>query len=115
MPELDVTVPAAFRVKAAPAPHVSVRAGTQVILVPTPGPPGPQGAAGTGAYFMEIPIGTINGSNKTYTTSQPFVAGSTSVFLNGLLEHYYTETATGVIFDDAPLTGDTIKIGYTIA
>lgn len=34
---------------------------------------------------FEVPSGAIDGSNTTYVTSVPFKAGTTAVFINGLL------------------------------
>lgn len=65
----------------------------------------------------EVPAGTINGTNKVFTTARPYVGGSTEVFVNGLRQSsvHYTETSpsTGVItFDEAPLTGDLVDMNY---
>ena len=34
---------------------------------------------------FEVPVGAVDGANTVYTTSVPYQAGSTAVFLNGLL------------------------------
>jgi hypothetical protein len=52
--------------------------------------------------------GEVDGTNKTFTTSAPYVAGSISIFVNGLKQRGVTETSnTTVTLPDAPLnTGD---------
>lgn len=47
--------------------------------------------------------GLINGINRVFTTSIPFVAGSISVLLNGVKEKYFVETNdTTITMDSAP-------------
>lgn len=114
MPELDVT-PATYRVRANAAARVGVAAstGAQVILVPVPGGQGPPGEGVQ--VFGETPTGLIDGVNTAFTVSQPYLAASTAVYLNGLRETQYTETTTTVItFDDPPISGDNIRIDYIL-
>jgi hypothetical protein len=35
---------------------------------------------------FEVPAGAVDGANTVYTVSQPYMPGSTAVFLNGLLQ-----------------------------
>lgn len=68
----------------------------------------------------EIPSGTVNGSNKIFTTSQIFVFKSTRLFMNGsrqVLGIDYTEdsvTFQKVNFTTAPPSGAHIIIDYEI-
>lgn len=66
----------------------------------------------------ETPSGTVNGSNTSFTTSQPYIANSLEVFINGVSQKrstHFTETtpASGIFtMSDAPLTGDDIMVKY---
>jgi hypothetical protein len=70
-------------------------------------------AIGGGVFKEESLHGTIDGSNKTYTTTQEFITGSTWVFINGLKQRLnidyvesgnnsieFTESPSNVSFDD---------------
>ena len=113
MTELLVTQPNTFSVRAAPVNPVTVNpGGPTVLIVPTPGVPGPPGS-GTGV-LGEIPTGLVNGSNTVFTTSQTYRSASTAVYLNGLREFHYTETSsTTITFSTAPGSGDDVRIDYT--
>lgn len=66
----------------------------------------------------ETPTGTIDGANKTFTTSLPYEAGKLFVYKNGqrlILGQDYTETnpATGAYdYIVAPLAGDLLRNDY---
>ena len=114
---LDVTTPNAFVVRAVPVNSATINtSGHAVILAATPGPPGPPGPAGTGFPVVgETPAGVINGSNATFTTSQPFQSGTTAVYLNGLREDFYSESGNSTVILGAPPTvGDKLRIDYTV-
>jgi hypothetical protein len=78
------------------------------------------GGGGTGGGITvtwgETPTGAINGTNKVYTTSSAYVAGSLSVYLNGVRQgrtNDYTETTgTTFTFINAPLVGDSLTVDY---
>lgn len=76
------------------------------------------GGDGTGV-FGEIPAGSIDGSNTTFTTSQNFQSNTTAVYVNGLREIrtlHYTESAPVTIdLDDAPMVGDEVTVDYIVA
>lgn len=67
--------------------------------------------------ITETPIGSINGLNTIFTTNFPYKSGSIMVFVNGLNEHYFTETSDTIItLEDAPKsTGflDIVEVIYT--
>lgn len=56
--------------------------------------------------YVETLIGTINGTNKIFTTTYSYVANSTMVFINGLLQtrgtHYIESGDKEITFDEAP-------------
>lgn len=64
----------------------------------------------------EIPTGTVDGSNATFTTAFDFVPESVEVFLEtcrlGLLDDYNTSGTRTIIFYVSPLAGEKIKINY---
>jgi hypothetical protein len=72
----------------------------------------------TGLRMNETPAGTINGTNKDFTTLSSYVGGTLEVWVNGLKQlpiTHFTETtpASGVFtLSDAPLTGDNILVNY---
>lgn len=106
---VDVSVPAAPTLNFTPAP------GDPLAIVTVEGPTGPAGPPGTGTQIArETPAGTVNGSNTTFTLAHNFQAGTTSVYLNGLLEFFCTELAPNQIqFSDPPHPGDLIRVSYT--
>ena len=71
-----------------------------------------------GAVVGEVPTGTVNGTNKVFYTSQPYVPGSLEVVVNGLIQKRVTHvvetdpSSGSFTFDDAPLTGDLLTINY---
>lgn len=64
----------------------------------------------------EVPAGLVNGTNKIFTASNPFVAGSARLYLNGNREPNFTEISdTQIQLIDAPLNvgfTDRIEITY---
>lgn len=64
----------------------------------------------------EVPSGTKNGTNVTFTLASHYLASTTSVFRNGLREQLgvgYTEGGTNVLtFTTAPLSSDIIIVDY---
>jgi len=72
-------------------------------------------APGTSPTLNEVPSGTINGSNVTFTLAAPPSAAGISLFQNGLLlkptTDYSLSTAT-ITMVAAPLTGDTLLANY---
>jgi hypothetical protein len=71
-----------------------------------------------GIRTNEAVSGTVNGTNKVFTTIAAYVPGTLEVWVNGLKQtpvtHYVETTPTSGIFtfDDAPLTGDNIMVNY---
>jgi hypothetical protein len=76
------------------------------------------GGGGTSGVFIwgETPAGLVNGTNKSYTTANPYVAGQLAVYLNGVRQRRsndYSETgATTFQFNSAPLSGDLLSVDY---
>lgn len=68
------------------------------------------------SVFGEGLVGTKNGTNKDFTTTQDYVGTSTQVFRNGVREFMnvtYTELAPRTIrFSTAPLADDVITADY---
>jgi len=64
----------------------------------------------------EVPSGTVNGSNVTFTLAATPVTGKEEVFLNGLLQEGggedYTLTTNSIAFVTAPETGARIRVSY---
>jgi hypothetical protein len=64
---------------------------------------------------FEVPAGVINGVNVTFSVSQPYMPGSTAVFVNGLLQEkslddgwFETDPATGTVtLKEAPRSSGT--------
>lgn len=73
----------------------------------------------TSANFVdkEIPSGSINSSNTTFTLANTPTAGSEHVYLNGVLQESgsgndYTISGATITFLTAPLTGEKIRVSY---
>ncbi len=73
----------------------------------------------TNARFVadEVPTGTIDGANTTFTLANPPVAGSVVVDLNGLKQRSgagndYTIAGSTITYLSAPLTGDILSVHY---
>jgi hypothetical protein len=115
--ELDIEIPDLAEVEVeTPDVEITPSGGATVLLVATPGPPGPSGPPGDGSpVYGETPTGATDGVNAVFTTSQAYRTATTAVYLNGLRETHYTESsATTITFSEPPLSGDTIRIDYII-
>ena len=71
----------------------------------------------TNYITRETPGGSVNGSNTSYVLANTPVAGSESVFLNGILQdpgagNDYTISGANITFADAPVSGDKIRVSY---
>ena len=65
----------------------------------------------------EIPSGSINGSNTSFTLANTPIGGSEHIYLNGMLQESgagndYTISGTAITFITAPLTGEKIRVSY---
>jgi hypothetical protein len=85
------------------------------------GATGATGAAGssggTSDIFRdaEIPEGTVNGLNNTFTLAATPIAGSLKVYLNGLrltLEQDYTLSGSTLIMIQTPFPNDSFIVDY---
>lgn len=90
---------------------------TEFVAIPVPGKPGDPGPPGEGTgVYGEIPNGTINGTNTTFTTEFEFRAGTLCYYLNGIRElktFGYTETDSQTFeIVDPPIPGDVITVDY---
>ena len=75
------------------------------------------GSGGSGNWIPEVPTGSVNGSNTTFTlTSRVSSSGKASfVLINGQVQRYtthYTISDKTLTFTTAPETGDSIFIIY---
>ena len=66
----------------------------------------------------DIPSGTIDGTNATFTTSMAFMAGTARVYLNGVRQKsgagndYQEVGANTLVFALPPKAGDVILVDY---
>lgn len=65
----------------------------------------------------ETPSGSVNGSNTAFVLANTPIAGSESVYLNGILQdpgagNDYTISGGTVTFADAPTVGDKVRVSY---
>lgn len=65
----------------------------------------------------EVPSGTVNGSNPTFTLAHTPVSTSLSLYLNGVLQHAgagndYTIATNSITMLNVPQTGDTLLANY---
>jgi hypothetical protein len=75
------------------------------------------GLAASNFVDKEIPSGSINGSNTTFTLADTPVAGSEHVYLNGVLQESgsgndYTISGATITMLTAPLTGEKLRVSY---
>jgi hypothetical protein len=76
-------------------------------------------SGGLTSHFVtrEVPSGTINGSNVTFTLAHTPIAGTECIYLNGLLQNVgggndYTISGATITFVAAPETGSVILVNY---
>lgn len=73
-------------------------------------------ALGVRTYVdVEIPSGTIDGSNATFTLAHTPVVGSVQLFLNGVKQIYgtdYTIATATITAITVPQTGDSYEVFY---
>ena len=76
-------------------------------------------SSGLSTHFVtrEVPSGSINGSNVTFTLANTPTAGTECVFLNGLLQNVgggndYTISGATITFNTAPESGSVILVNY---
>jgi hypothetical protein len=56
-----------------------------------------------------------DGATTVFTTPDNFATSTLTVYLNGLEEHYISETSANTFtFATAPLTGDIIDVSYVV-
>ena len=65
----------------------------------------------------EVPTGTINGSNTAFTLANTPVAGSETLYLNGVVQNSgagndYTISGAAITYLTAPSTGDILLASY---
>lgn len=76
------------------------------------------GIGGIVNAYNKTPSGIINGLNKVFTTIEDFVLNTTRLYLNGLknrLNIDYMESGENtIVMDEAPRTGDSLRISYVI-
>jgi hypothetical protein len=77
------------------------------------------GGGGTTAgnlIYGEVPVGSVNGVNKAFTTANTYRPNQLSVFLNGVRQRRtndYTETSNQAFsFVAAPISGDILSVDY---
>lgn len=68
------------------------------------------------SIWGETPAGTINGTNKNFTTAYSYAAGQLAVYVNGVRQRRtddYSETGVSTFqLVSAPLTGDLLSVDY---
>jgi hypothetical protein len=65
----------------------------------------------------EVPTGTINGSNVTFTTASQFATGSLRIYKNGVrlkITDDYTVSGNTITFVTAPATGTKLLVDYNV-
>lgn len=66
--------------------------------------------------YSEVPAGTVNGSNRVFTSAFTFKAGSTRLFLNGARQkpttHYAESAGNTFTFVTAPPNGALLLVDY---
>ena len=76
---------------------------------------GSSGGGGGGSWIRETPVGTINGSNVTFTITNNVVSGSETLYLGGIgltPTTDYSISGRTITYVVAPDTGNTHSIKY---
>lgn len=82
------------------------------------GPQGPQGDPGisvSGTASREVPSGTLNASNVTFSLTNTPISNTLHLYLDGILMKYavdYTVVGNVITFTVAPVTGQTLVAYY---
>ena len=71
----------------------------------------------TTVITREVPTGTINGTNVTFTLANTPLLGTENIYLNGVLQNLgasndYTISGATITFNTAPQTGDVLLVNY---
>lgn len=80
-----------------------------------PGAGGSGDLTTTNFVFNEVPSGTVNGSNTTFTLANTPTAGTEQIFLDGVLQELttdYTISSATITMIPAPATGSKIRVTY---
>ncbi len=96
---------------------VQIQERIEIVTEGIQGPQGPPGVPGNGVQVVsEIPSGSINGSNATFTTAFAFVPESVVVFVNGLRQKkpddFNTSGSQTIVFSVSPETGTNLLVDY---
>lgn len=93
----------------APAPESDFVQNPVVVLQP-------RTAVDIDVIVGEIPNGTINGSNATFTTDYSFIPETVQVFRNGIAQynptHFTTSGTTTITLNFSPIVGDILTVNY---
>lgn len=99
---------------------IQINADNSVTLLSASGLASAIGALSGTMVVRETPSGTVNGSNPTFTLAHTPVAGSESLFVNGILQDsgagndYTISSATITFLTGAiPQSGDKVRASYT--
>lgn len=68
------------------------------------------------SYLSEVPTGTVNGINNTFTISQTVFTNSEDIYINWLLQYpttHYTLTGTSLVFVTPPAIGSNLFAKWT--
>lgn len=76
------------------------------------------GGGGAMVVWNETPLGAINNTNQVFTTANSFRSSSLALYLNGLRQRapgdYMVTSANSFQMVNAPLTGDSLSVDYTL-
>ena len=102
--------------------EVAVRSTGQQLTVSAPkvqlvtagkvGPPGPAGADADASFEWVTQTFNLASSQQEFELDFAPRTGSAFVYLNGLLEQFWSIVDSTVTLDDSALTGDTVMISY---
>lgn len=92
----------------------SIKVGSNLSIDPD-GTLNATGGGGGGTYITEIPSGTINGSNTTFSIAHAPLTNTESLYVNGVYQQKisdYTLSGVTITFIAAPVVGDKLTITY---
>lgn len=84
----------------------------QLVTAGKVGPPGPPGVSADGAFEWVTQTFDLADPQQEFVLDFEPRAGSVFVYLNGLLERFWSLTDSTVTLEDSALEGDSIVISY---
>lgn len=84
----------------------------QIVTAGKVGPPGPAGASADGSFEWVTQAFELVDAQQEFILDDEPRAGSVFIYLNGLLERFWSLIGITITLDDIAVAGDTVIITY---